>query len=525
MSRDAVRHVAFALAFLLSGLLGRTTIYERTDVSLVWPAAGVAVLWWLSTRWAHRWWLTVPIFVLSFVVNRVTGADTPLALVFGVTNTMQVAMVSELLTHRRLRWSPVTWHGRFDTTAHLVRVGFSAVAGTLVPAALGVTALWQLRDFATIASALTWWGRNAVGCIGVVTAVLLVMDAVRHREAALRPVRPRSPGAVVEATALVVATVVLVVVDITQRVPLSFFLPALTVWAGIRFPPVVAGVHSLLAGVAAVTLTLVGEGPFAMVEDPHQAILLSQTFVGITVLTGCYLALARAENDALTDQLRAERESLAGYARTAAHDLLNPLTAIRGWIEIIADTPPGSAPDRIAVQRASSAAARMQALVRDLLVDAQSHEIALKSEVVDMDKLALHAAEIHPTVDVTVVEPIPDVLGDPGMLEQVLANLIGNAVKYADPERDPEITVMGFQRDKDTVVVRVCDRGIGIPEDLRRNVFESFTRVPGTAREGTGLGLAICKRIVERHGGRICACGRADGPGTIIEMTLPAARG
>ena len=107
---------------------------------------------------------------------------------------------------------------------------------------------------------------------------------------------------------------------------------------------------------------------------------------------------------------------------------------------------------------------------------------------------------------------------DTALFEQALVNLLDNAVKYSPPDTLIEINVLEAQK---TVIIEICDRGIGIPaEDLER-VFDKFYRVQRPESvSGTGLGLAICKGIVEAHGGTIRAENRPGG-GTIVTITLP----
>jgi signal transduction histidine kinase len=219
---------------------------------------------------------------------------------------------------------------------------------------------------------------------------------------------------------------------------------------------------------------------------------------------------------------RAQQEALSSFASTVAHDLLNPISAISAWSELLRERLQGMPEELATLTRIERSTDRMHALVNDLLADARAREFTLRSEVVDLTELARDAARAVPGA-VVEVERIPPVLGDPMLLQQVLVNLVGNAVKYAAPHRDPQICVSGSRDALGDVVVRVSDRGIGIPADHLESVFEAFRRVPGTDRQGTGLGLAICQRIVERHGGRIVARQRDDGPGTVMEMTLPAA--
>jgi signal transduction histidine kinase len=639
---------AFAAAFVAAGYVGRTTIVDDTATSLVWPAAGVAVLWLLATPHRQWWAALVPLALLTFLVNRTTGSDSAMTLVFVLTNVLQVVSVTWLLERPTPGWPPVRWGEPFASARSLMRLMVAAAVGCALPAAIGVAGQWLLLDFVSLPASLTWWARNAVGIVGVVATGLLLLDWWRHRDPRDRP----STGSLVEGSLLVACTVALVVVDLREgSLPLVFFLPALTVWAGMRFRPAFVATHSLAAGGAAVWLTLEHQGPFASVSSPHLAALAAQLFVGMTVVVGLFLAMSRLENTLLTADLaaardeserradllrtiimsmhdavvvvdaddrvalanraavrtvlattdtpigtpmaqvplsrpdgsplppdeqpsrpalggmvhradvhlagqrdavthrvtatplpgldgdvrgailvfhdisdeRAQQEALSSFASTVAHDLLNPISAVSAWSELLRERLDGRPEELATLARIERSTDRMHALVTDLLADARAREFTLRSEVVDLAELARDVARTVPGA-VVEVQPVPPVLGDPMLLQQVLANLIGNAVKYAAPDRDPQVCVSGSRDTLGDVVLRVSDRGIGIPEDHLESVFEAFRRVPGTDRPGTGLGLAICQRIVERHGGRIVARRREDGPGTVIEVTLPAAR-
>jgi signal transduction histidine kinase len=118
------------------------------------------------------------------------------------------------------------------------------------------------------------------------------------------------------------------------------------------------------------------------------------------------------------------------------------------------------------------------------------------------------------------------VWADPGLVRQLFDNLLGNAVKYVAPGVRPRVDVRARTDDGpgdgDWAEIRVTDNGIGIPEDQRELVFETFHRVQRDGYQGTGLGLAICRRIVERHGGSIHAEPGPDGHGTTMVVRLPA---
>jgi len=121
-----------------------------------------------------------------------------------------------------------------------------------------------------------------------------------------------------------------------------------------------------------------------------------------------------------------------------------------------------------------------------------------------------------------VVGELPTLEAEPTQLQQLLQNLIGNAVKFHAPGRPPTVRV-GARRTIGATVVTVADDGIGIADADQERIFAMFTRLHGRdAYAGTGIGLAICRRIVERHGGRIYV-ESAPGQGCAFHTLLPDA--
>ncbi|WP_433795143.1 sensor histidine kinase [Actinoplanes sp. CA-252034] len=116
---------------------------------------------------------------------------------------------------------------------------------------------------------------------------------------------------------------------------------------------------------------------------------------------------------------------------------------------------------------------------------------------------------------VRVAGPLPVVIGDPVLLRQLLQNLIGNAVKYRDPDRQARVEIVA-----DGPAVRIVDHGLGIPPERREEGFGMFARVDGAVAAGHGIGLSSCLRIVERHGGTI-AIEDTPGGGATVTVTLP----
>lgn len=238
----------------------------------------------------------------------------------------------------------------------------------------------------------------------------------------------------------------------------------------------------------------------------------------------------------VTEHRRA-MQRLAEFAAVAAHDLRNPLTALRGWLDLALDTlqddPDGAVVARActALERARSSTDRLRDLVSDLLAQATAEggQLHPRPMVLDgADGLVRTVAldledELGLDLDLRV-GPVPPVLADADLVRQLLVNLMGNAVKYVTPGATPCLEVDGA-RLGDRVEIRVSDRGIGVPAEDRELVFERFHRAHGDdpAYIGSGLGLSICRTIVTRHGGTITCHAREDGPGTTFALDLPAA--
>jgi len=217
------------------------------------------------------------------------------------------------------------------------------------------------------------------------------------------------------------------------------------------------------------------------------------------------------------------------------HELRNPIMAIRGYAELLSQSPDAlPAPQLAMVGRVSRATERMLRIVNDLLDIERfgSGEVVLDRRPFDLIphvREAVHAVEALAaagTVGVTLAAPPRAVVdGDPLRLRQVLDNLLSNAVKYTPAGGWVEVTVDSDPAEGTTLTV--ADTGMGIPEEERDRLFERFFRASTAVSSGiggTGLGLAVTRTIVEAHGGSVEVAPRSGG-GTTFTARLPAVEG
>ena len=218
-----------------------------------------------------------------------------------------------------------------------------------------------------------------------------------------------------------------------------------------------------------------------------------------------------------------------------SHQLQNPVAAIIGNLELLLDDlQPGDASERPlrAIERATG---RIQSMVRDLLAlakvnnpDRPLHEVEVDLGALVRDVLESVAAEAAAcAVSIAMVGPPGAALvsAQPGELEDLVSNLVSNAIKYSDPGGSVRATTaLVVEGGTPYVELRISDRGIGIADDEVGRLFEEFfrsERVEARKRPGTGLGLAVVDRVVRRHHGRIEVESEL-GEGTTFRVLLPS---
>jgi PAS domain S-box-containing protein len=225
--------------------------------------------------------------------------------------------------------------------------------------------------------------------------------------------------------------------------------------------------------------------------------------------------------------LQQSNEDLKQFAYVASHDLQEPLRMVASYTQLLAERYSDRLDEKAHkfIHYAVDGAARMQSLIRDLLVFSRVETCAQAFRMVDAQgALGTAVANLKTMIDETgtllITDDLPRVRADEGQLAQVFQNLIHNAVKFQNKSHAPRIHISAHLCDG-CWHFAVQDNGIGIDSKYVNRIFLIFQRLHSHSEyPGTGIGLALCKRIVDRHGGRIWfeSC---PGEGTTFYFTIP----
>jgi len=219
------------------------------------------------------------------------------------------------------------------------------------------------------------------------------------------------------------------------------------------------------------------------------------------------------------------------FVNAVSHDLRSPLTAILGYIELIGRAGALNAQQKEFIRRVENNVHHITALINDLLdlgrieagFDSRKEIVPLAAIIhFTLDGQRSRLAEKSQKLTLEVAADLPPVLGNPIHLRQMLANLVGNAIKYTQVGGEIRVSA---RAESDQVILEVSDNGPGIPIADQPYIFDKFYRASNVPSDtpGTGLGLAIVKSVVDNHQGRIWV-ESSPGQGTTFIVVLPAAR-
>ncbi|HEY9154191.1 MAG TPA: ATP-binding protein [Opitutaceae bacterium] len=210
-----------------------------------------------------------------------------------------------------------------------------------------------------------------------------------------------------------------------------------------------------------------------------------------------------------TIELHRTINDLQAFSYSVSHDLRSPLRAMQAYTQVLQEDYGDKLDDtgRDYLSRVANSAKRLDALIQDILTYSRLGSEQQAIQPVNLNQLITDIVEQYPSLkeassQIEVRRPLAPVMGHEPGLTQVISNLLGNALKFAPPDRAARV-ILSTEVKENTVVISVSDNGIGIrPEDQAR-IFKMFEQVDGKKYAGTGIGLAIVKRAVEQMHGTV----------------------
>jgi light-regulated signal transduction histidine kinase (bacteriophytochrome) len=236
---------------------------------------------------------------------------------------------------------------------------------------------------------------------------------------------------------------------------------------------------------------------------------------------------AEQESERLRIELERSNEDLSRFSYALAHDIHGPANNVRALGELLKNGKAGALNEKQVevIGMITDTAATIQRLVSSMLEFAQvghgeikREEIAV-NDIIDAVRTRLSAA-IADSGATIQYDALPVIEADRTQLEQVFQNLLSNAIEYRKPGEALVISISGESLAGEWTF-SIEDNGEGIPPEYLHRIFEPLKRLHGKDVPGTGLGLALCRRILERHNGRIWAESAGPGSGATIRFVLP----
>ncbi|MBX2853102.1 MAG: hypothetical protein KTR15_15310 [Phycisphaeraceae bacterium] len=244
---------------------------------------------------------------------------------------------------------------------------------------------------------------------------------------------------------------------------------------------------------------------------------------------GEQLARSNDELAAINHKLSEKNTEMDEFIYMASHDLQAPLLTLASYGNILrselGEAVSESAGSALGCMQ--DAAKSMKNILDDLMQLSKIGRVEMNCQRISLHACVEHAMEalayqIKQSGAAIECGELPDIAGDEKLLTRLYQNLIGNALKFIPPDRTPHIQ-LSAQQDESHWVLSVKDNGIGIPADQADRVFAAFKRLHSKQQyEGTGIGLAICKKIIDRHQGRIWVRSTV-GESTTFSFTLSKA--
>lgn len=529
LARIVVLNLLIAAAYAGTGYAGLRLAFIGQSVTLFWPPSGIA----FAALFLGGVWMLPGVGLGAFIVNLIGLQQVPLALLVGLGN-MLPALCATLILREWLIARPgpdelrrVLW---FILVASLGSTILSATVGTLAVTMAGVPG-------SSIQSTwLVWWMGDAMGVLIVAPPILLWRRLISA---------PFTWRDVLDACAFALAGAGLIAGLFLIRNPIwavelcKLFTLLLSLWAGMRFGLTGPAAMTLLMAVGGIAVTTSGTGPFVR-GGFYDSFALLHSYLFVEAVAGMLLAAALADlrrTAASEAAARAQAEEAAHnrvrLLTMISHDVRTPLGGIAGVLQTLSRAPLPAAQTSL-VELGLRATRTLTTLVTDILdvARADAGRILLRPAPFSpaaalADLVALQADRARDkglalTLAITGDMPAA-VLGDRARFDQIVGNLLTNALAYTDAG---EVAVLADWSDARLRSLRIVieDTGPGIDPALVPSLFDAFALTPraGNRSDGLGLGLHICGRLCTLMGGDIRFEARPGGGSRfVVDLALP----
>jgi len=520
---------ALALIYFVAGKLALRLAFLHASVSPVWPPAGIALAALLVL--GFRVWPAI--FVGAFLVNLTTLGNILTSLGIASGNTLE-ALCGAWLVNRFAGGARV-----FGRPQDVFKFALAALVSTTVSPTFGVSSL-AVGGFAQWSSYwpiwLTWWLGDASGVL--VIAPLLLLWSVPATQ------RTWNQKQVLEVSVLLLLLVVLAETVFggwlpisAQNYPISFICGPIVIWTAFRFTPRETATGIFILSTIAIWGTLHGFGPFIL-QSENQSLLMLQSWTAALTITAMAIAAAITERNRTQVALEQQKDAVEAANRTKdnflamlSHELRTPLTPVMAALDTLeAD---GS--------RSSGAKNSLAMIRRNVELESQLIDDLLDLTRIAKDKLQLRFGPLdsHEVINnvVEICRPQAQarnltlqlnlragthhVLGDAAKYQQIVWNLLKNAVKFT--AENGEITISSSNPEPQLLAIAVHDTGIGIEPEVMNRIFDPFEQGESAFQRrygGLGLGLAISKSLAQAHGGTLIARSEGHDRGSTFILTM-----
>jgi signal transduction histidine kinase/ActR/RegA family two-component response regulator len=505
------------IVYFIAGKLGLSLAFLYASASPVWPPAGIALAVLLLL--GYRIWPAI--FVGAFLVNATTAGNVASSLAIAAGNTLE-AVCGAWLVNRFAGGTSV-----FDRPQGVFKFAVAAAVSTIISPFLGVTslALGGFADWANYGAIwLTWWLGDTTGDLLIAPLIILWSVASKRRW---------NNSQAVEVGVLLLLLFVLSeavfggwLAISARNYPIAFICGPIVIWTAFRFTQRETATGIFILSAIAIWGTLHGFGPFVR-ETENQSLLALQSWAAVLTITAMALSAGMAERQRTEEALQQQKAVIETANRTKdqflamlSHELRTPLTPVISALEGL-ETEPGQTEDTKAALAMIRRNVELETQLIDDLLDftrIAKDKLQLRfapvdahlaiSNVVEICRAEVESKKLH--VHLNLRANTHDVAADAAKFQQIIWNLLKNAIKFTPEEG--EIAISSLNPSPEVLTISMRDTGIGMDPEVTQRIFDPFEQGNRSLERrfgGLGLGLAISKSLAQAHGGTLTA--QSDG--------------